>query len=211
MAAKRRILTVSDLPDPADLPAGGEFRVPYDTVLTPLARDEAARRGITLRETSVADATPTVSPARTVALGADHGGFAMKQYLKPLIEQLGFAVKDFGVHQETAVDYPDLALPVAQAVSRGEAAFGVIVDGAGIGSCMVANKVSGVRAALCYDKASARNSREHNDANVLTLGGRLIPFELAAEVTALWLQTPFTGGRHARRVEKINALDAGKK
>jgi ribose 5-phosphate isomerase B len=132
----------------------------------------------------------------------------MKQFLKPRIEQLGFVVKDLGAHDESPVDYPDLALAAAQAVARGEAAFGIIVDSAGIGSSMVANKVPGVRAALCYDKASARNSREHNNANVLTLGGRLISFELAAEIAALWLATPFAGGRHARRVDKINALDA---
>lgn len=205
MANKRRILTV------ADLPAEGEFCVPYDAMLTPEARDEAARRGVLLREVPEAEAVPRVSPERVVALAADHGGFAMKQFLKPRIEQLGFTVKDLGVHDETPADYPDLALAAAQAVARGEAAFGIIVDGAGIGSCMVANKVAGVRAALCYDKASARNSREHNNANVLTLGGRLIPLELAAEIAALWLTTPFAGGRHARRVEKINALDAGKR
>ncbi len=206
MAGPRRIVTVSDLP-----PGPGEFRVPYDAILTPLARDEAGRRGLLLREVPEEQAAPAQEPSRLVALGADHGGFAMKQYLKPLLEQLGFTVKDFGVHQETPVDYPDIALAVARAVAQGEAAGGIIIDGAGIGSCMVANKVPGVRAALCYDKASARNSREHNNANVLTLGGRLIPFELAAEVVALWLHTPFAGGRHAKRVAKIDALDAGRK
>ncbi len=204
MPANRRIVTV------ADLPAGGEFRVPYDTLLTPLARDEAARRGITLREAPEAESVPAIPPERLVAMAADHGGFAMKEYLKPLVEQLGFMVKDFGAHDEAPVDYPDLALAVARAVGRGEAAWGIIVDGAGIGSCMVANKVAGVRAALCYDKASARNSREHNNANVLTLGGRLIPFDLAKEIVAVWLNTSFAGGRHARRVEKINALDAAR-
>jgi len=204
MPNKRRILTV------ADLPAEGEFRVPYDAMLTPLARDEAARRGLIVREVPEAEAVVRPSADRVVVLAADHGGFAMKQFLKPRIEQLGFVVKDLGSHDESPVDYPDLALAAAQAVARGEAAFGIIVDGAGIGSSMVANKVPGVRAALCYDKASARNSREHNNANVLTLGGRLIPFELAAEIAALWLATPFAGGRHARRVDKINALDAAK-
>lgn len=204
MPKKRRILTV------ADLPSEGEFRIPYDAILTPLARDEAARRSVTLREVPEAEAVVRPSAERLVALAADHGGFAMKQFLKPRIEQLGFVVKDLGAHDESPVDYPDLALAAAQAVASGEAAFAIIVDGAGIGSCMVANKVPGVRAALCYDKASARNSREHNNANVLTLGGRLIPFELAAEIAALWLATPFAGGRHARRVDKINALDAPK-
>jgi ribose 5-phosphate isomerase B len=120
---------------------------------------------------------------------------------------MGFAVKDFGVYEEKTADYPDQAAAVARAVAGGEAGFGIIIDGAGIGSCMVANKIPGVRAALCYDKATARNSREHNNANVLTLGGRLIPFELAAEIAAVWLNTSFAGGRHQKRVEKIDALD----
>lgn len=204
MAVKRRIITLADVPECAE---GGEFRVPYDAVLTPLARDEAARRGWRVREVPEGEAAAPLNPARTIALGADHGGFAMKQYLKPLLERMGFAVKDFGIYEEKAADYPDQAAAVARAVAGGEAAFGIIIDGAGIGSCMVANKIPGVRAALCYDKATARNSREHNNANVLTLGGRLIPFELAAEIAALWLNTSFAGGRHQKRVEKIDALD----
>ncbi len=202
-AGKRKILTASDVPD---LAAGSEFLIPYDAILTPLARDEAERRGLTIREVRESEATHTADPDHTVAMGADHGGFAMKQYLKSFLEQVGFTIKDLGTHEDKPVDYPDIALAVAQAVSRGEARFGIIVDGAGIGSAMVANKVRGVRAALCYDKASARNSREHNNANVLTLGGRLIPLDLAAEIAALWLHTPFAGGRHAKRVEKIDAL-----
>jgi ribose 5-phosphate isomerase B len=202
--ARRRIFTTDDLPE------AGELLVPFGAVLTPLARDEASRRGVTVREAPAADAAPRPDPARTVALAADHGGFLMKQHLKPFIERAGFRVNDFGVHCPQPADYPDLAVAVARAVASGEAAFGIIVDGAGIGSCMAANKVPGVRAALCYDKASARNSREHNNANVLTLGGRLIPLELAAEVALLWLNTPFAGGRHAARVAKIDALDGGR-
>lgn len=204
MGTKRRIVTVADLPLG---PGGAEFRVPYDAVLTPLARDEAERRGLVIREVPESEAAVAPAPGRLIALAADHGGFAMKEHLKPVIERLGFLVKDFGVHEEKTVDYPDIALVAAQAVARGEAAFAIILDGAGIGSCMVANKVPGVRAALCYDKASARNSREHNNANVLTLGGRLISFDLAAEVVAVWLNTAFAGGRHQKRVDKINALD----
>jgi ribose 5-phosphate isomerase B len=160
-----------------------------------------------VREVSEGEAATPPNPARTIALGADHGGFAMKQYLKPLLQRMGFAVNDLGVHEEKTADYPDQAAAVARAVAGGQAAFGIIIDGAGIGSCMVANKIAGVRAALCYDKATARNSREHNNANVLTLGGRLIPFELAAEIAAVWLNTSFAGGRHQKRVEKIDALD----
>jgi ribose 5-phosphate isomerase B len=207
MPAKRRIITVADLPAG---PEGAEFRVPYDAVLTPLAWEEAARRGLKVREVPEAEAAAPAAPARTIALAADHGGFAMKQYLKPLLQDMGYALKDFGVHEDKPADYPDLALAAARAVAAGEAACGIIIDGAGIGSCMVANKVPGVRAALCYDKATARNSREHNNANVLTLGGRLLPFELAAEVAALWLNTRFAGGRHQKRVDKIDALDKRK-
>jgi ribose 5-phosphate isomerase B len=112
-----------------------------------------------------------------------------------------------GVHEEKAADYPDIALQVAELVAGGAAARGVAIDGAGIGSAMAANKVPGVRAALCYDRASARNSREHNNANVLTLGGRLLTFTQAEEVLRTWLATPFAGGRHASRVAKISEIE----
>lgn len=131
----------------------------------------------------------------------------MKEALKPLFEELGLAVRDVGVHQEKSADYPDLALAVAELVASGTAARGVMVDGAGIGSAMAANKVPGVRAALCYDKASARNSREHNDANVLTLGGKLLTGTQAEEVLRTWLSTPFGGGRHQPRIDKISAIE----
>jgi ribose 5-phosphate isomerase B len=105
------------------------------------------------------------------------------------------------------VDYPDLAEAVANAVVRGDAWRGIVIDTAGIGSCIAANKVPGARAALCYDRATARNSREHNDANILSLGARLIPAEVAREIVAVWLETPFAGGRHQRRVDKIRAIE----
>ena len=197
----RRIITVSELPPE------GEFLVPYDAVLTPLARDEAERRGLKIREVAEKEAARPAPPEKVVALGADHGGFQLKEQLKPLLEQLGLQAEDFGVHDEQPADYPDLALKVAEAVATGRAARGIIVDGAGIGSAMAANKVPGVRAALCYDKASARNSREHNNANVLTLGGGLLPADVALEVAAAWLTTPFAGGRHEKRVAKITAIE----
>ncbi len=145
-----------------------------------------------------------------VALGADHGGFPMKEQLKPVIEGLGFQVLDLGTHSTEAVDYPDFAVAVARAVADGRAWRGVMVDGAGIGSAMAANKVAGVRAALCYDLTTAKNAREHNDANVLTLGGTLIGPRLAADIVGAFLQTEFGGGRHGPRVEKINVLDASR-
>ena len=150
-----------------------------------------------------------VSPAsrRVVALGADHGGYALKEALKTLVQSLGYTVTDCGTHSTESVDYPDFAYAVARLVSAGQAWRGIVVDGAGIGSCMAANKVPGVRAALCYDHASAVNSREHNDANVLTLGAGLIGPALAAEIVRTWLATDFGGGRHARRIEKITAIE----
>lgn len=202
---KRVIITVGDLP------AEGELLVPFDAVLTPLAREEAQRRGLTLREVAAEEAGKEAlrrrTPERIVALAADHGGFRLKEQLKPLIEQLGFTVQDFGVFEEKPADYPDLAVLVAEAVAAGRAAQGIVVDGAGIGSAIVANKVPGVRAALCYDKSSARNSREHNNANVLTLGGRLLPVDVALEIAATWLTTSFGGGRHEKRVAKISQIE----
>jgi ribose 5-phosphate isomerase B len=191
----------------AELPESGELLVPYDAVLTPLARDEAERRGVIVKEVAAADATRVFPAEKIVALASDHGGFALKEQLKPLLEQLGLVAEDFGTFEEKPVDYPDMALQVAEAVASGRAARGIVVDGAGIGSAMAANKVPGVRAALCYDKASARNSREHNNANVLTLGGRLLSAEAALETAATWLTTPFGGGRHQKRVDKITAIE----
>jgi ribose 5-phosphate isomerase B len=142
-----------------------------------------------------------------VALGADHGGFRIKEALKPILESLGLEVRDVGVYDEKPADYPDLALKVAELVASEKAARGVMVDGAGIGSCIAANKVPGIRAALCYDKASAKNSREHNDSNVLTLGGRLLTESQAEEVLRTWIATPFAGGRHQERVRKIFEIE----
>ncbi|MGD8625186.1 MAG: ribose 5-phosphate isomerase B [Anaerolineae bacterium] len=136
-------------------------------------------------------------------MGADHGGYAMKEDLKTYLGGLGYDLVDCGTHSSDSVDYPDFAYAVARMVSEGQAWRGIIVDGAGIGSCMAANKVPGVRAAMCYDHATAVNSREHNDANVLTLGGMLLGRNLARDLVKTWLETAFGGGRHARRVNKI--------
>jgi ribose 5-phosphate isomerase B len=156
-----------------------------------------------------AAALPQAAPGgHIVALGADHGGFAMKEELERHLQAAGFSLLDCGTHSAEAVDYPDFAEAVALKVSSGEAWRGIIVDGAGIGSCMAANKVHGVRAALCYDYATAVNSREHNDANVLTLGAGLIGLALAKQIVDTWLRTEFGGGRHAKRVDKIMAIEA---
>jgi ribose 5-phosphate isomerase B len=145
--------------------------------------------------------------AKSVAVGADHGGFEMKEMLKPYLTEMGYEVIDCGTYDKKSVDYPDFAFAVAQMVSEGKVWRGIMVDGAGIGSCMTANKVPGVRAAMCYDYTTAVNSREHNDANVLTLGGGLIGINLAKQIVSTWLVTEFGGDRHARRIEKIMAIE----
>jgi len=190
-----------------DIPLTGELRVVLGTIVTLSARDAARERGVRILELPPDQVSGIAPPERTVALGADHGGYRMKELLKPVFAELGREVRDAGVNDEAPADYPDIAEKVALLVAEGKAARGVIVDGAGIGSAMAANKIPGVRAALCYDKASARNSREHNNANVLTLGGRLLTPTQAEEVLRTWLATPFGGGRHAARVGKISQLE----
>ncbi len=143
----------------------------------------------------------------TVALGADHGGVSMKTAIAERLRELGHGVLDFGTVTKDPVDYPDFAVAVAKAVAEGHAAMGVMIDGAGIGSCMAANKVRGVRAASCHDVTTAANAREHNNANVLTLGAGFIGPRLATVILDTFLATPFAGGRHKARVDKIDALD----
>lgn len=145
---------------------------------------------------------------KTIALGADHGGYEMKEMLKQHLSQLGHQIIDCGTHSSESVDYPDFALAVGKKVGQKEACCGIIIDGAGIGSCMAANKIKGVRAAMCYDYSSAVNSREHNHANVLTLGAGLIGQSLAKQIVDVWLNTEYGEGRHAMRVEKIMAIEA---
>ncbi len=142
-----------------------------------------------------------------VYIGSDHGGFELKEHLKGFVEKLGFQVVDFGTYSTEPVDYPDIAFLVAEKVASEKGSLGIMIDGAGMGSAMVANKVTSVRAAACYDTYGARNSREHNDANVLTLGSQIIGKGLAEEIVKIWLSTSFAGGRHCRRVEKIMAVE----
>ena len=157
------------------------------------------------RENADRKAAPTGT--LSIALGADHGGFGLKEMLRGYLEERGFVTFDCGTHSTDAVDYPDLAAAVARRVASGESDVGIVVDGAGIGSCMAANKIAGARAAMCYDISSARNSREHNHANVLTLGAGLIGEGLARQIVDAWLETEWGSARHARRVELITALE----
>ncbi len=146
-------------------------------------------------------------PDLCVALGSDHGGFELKERLCAALAARGIAIEDCGTHDTRAVDYPDIAVAVARRVTSGACTFGIVVDAAGIGSCMAANKVAGIRAATCHDEMTVRNSREHNDANVLVLGSRVLHPGFAKRLVFLWLRTPWSGGRHAPRVAKIDALD----
>ena len=145
---------------------------------------------------------------RVIAIGSDHGGFNMKQSLIPYLEELGCQVIDCGPENADSVDYPDFAFKVAELVSKRKVYRGIMIDGAGIGSCMTANKVPGVRAAMCYDYATASNSREHNDANYLTLGAGLIGLNQAKIIVKTFLNTEFGGGRHAKRVDKIMDIES---
>jgi deoxyribose-phosphate aldolase len=197
----RRIVTTEDVQG-----ARGELRVPPGAIVTDRARELSAELGVAIVYEDGPSEAAVLSP-RVVALGSDHAGYDLKEYLKQFLTDSGYAVQDQGTHSRDPVDYPDFARAVAQAVAAGKAWRGIVVDGAGIGSAIAANKVPGARAALCYDRATARNSREHNDANVLTLGARLIPAELAREVAAAWLETRFAGGRHQNRIDKITALE----
>jgi len=201
------------------VPGGGRLEVPAGALITPLARDAAAERGVELASGPGPDLSAPESgrqkrgqgsgssPSPVVALGADHGGFRLKEELKGFLVEQGYEVTDCGTHSTDPVDYPDYAYAVARLVSDGRAWRGILVDGAGIGSCMAANKVPGIRAAMCHDHATAVNSREHNDANVLTLGGTLIGAGLARQIVKTWLDTPFGGERHARRVGKIMDIE----
>ena len=143
----------------------------------------------------------------TVAIGADHAGYALKEEIKAYLKELGYGCEDFGTYSTEAVDYPDIAKQVAEAVAGGTYERGIVLCGTGVGSSMAANKVPGVRAALCNDLFTARYSRLHNDANVLAMGARVVGAEVAKEILKTWLSTEFEGGRHLRRVEKIRLIE----
>ena len=151
----------------------------------------------------------TVDKVLRVAVGSDHGGYKAKELLKSYLGSLGYRVVDVGCHSQESVDYPDFALAVARKVAAGDCERGIMIDGAGIGSSMVCNKVRGIRAALCYDLKTVANSREHNNANVLTLGGPLHSPADLCEMSKVWLETRFAGGRHWPRINKMMAVERG--
>jgi ribose 5-phosphate isomerase B len=197
--ADKTLITEEDIRAVA---AGAALRINAKALVTPLAADLARERHISFERIAAAEGH---TPGK-IAVGADHGGFEMKEALKGLLTELGCDYKDFGTNSTDPVDYPDIAHAVALAVSRKTCNLGIMIDGAGIGSCMVANKVPGVRAAMCYDEASARSSREHNGANVLTLGGKMISDQKMRDIVRVWLSTELTEERHRRRVAKIDSM-----
>ena len=199
--SSKKVITEDDV---HGLEEGARLRIAEGARLTPLAADIVRERRIELVRRVPRRGS---GKSRVVAVGADHGGYKMKEELKHLLAELNHSVRDYGTNSEDAVDYPDFAHAVARAVSEGVADVGIIIDGAGVGSCMTANKVPGVRAAACYSVAVAKNSREHNDANVLTLGSKTITSAEMREITSAWLSTEITEDRHRKRVAKITAIE----
>jgi ribose 5-phosphate isomerase B len=196
---------------------GRSLECTLDTIITPLARELAEAEGIKFisvkmeaspkeGQPGVLKVVPTVQPSRqigVVAFGSDHGGFQLKGVLMEYAKNLGYPITDVGTQNEEPCDYPDFAYAVAQMVSSGSAWRGVMIDGAGVGSCIVANKVRGIRAACCYNEFVARNAREHNDTNVLTLGSRVTGTEVCKAILKTWLESSFAGGRHLQRLKKV--------
>jgi ribose 5-phosphate isomerase B len=194
---RREVVTAGELAGVAD---GGSITVPDGAVVTPLAREEADRRGIRLT-------AGLNGGQRLVAVGCDHGGFALKDDVMAAVRDLGHRVLDLGTRDTNPVDYPDYARAVAEAVASGQCAFGICIDGAGIGSAIAASKVPGVRAATCCDERMAANAREHNYANVLSIGSGYLDAVKAHAVVRTFLTTAEGPERHARRVAKIDAIE----
>lgn len=197
----KTLLTEDDL---RGLEEGARVRIAENARFTPLARDIVNDKKLVLITKS--PRRPALK-VRSVAVGADHGGFEYKERLKEFLGQMGLNVRDFGTNSKDAVDYPDFAHAVAEAVGRGHVDVGIIIDGAGIGSAMAANKVPNVRAAACYNVALAKNSREHNGANVLTLGSGQNSFDEIKQIVEAFLTSEITEERHKKRVGKIDAIE----
>ena len=185
-------------------------------IVTDAAKDRAKQLNVRIEISKETKSTQTLSTSKqivpigtneTIAIGSDHGGFALKEVLKPFLQSLGFNVLDLGTNSEESCDYPDFAYAVASIISTGGASRGIMIDSVGLASAIVANKIEGIRAACCFDEYSARSSREHNNANVLTLGGKTLGAESAKSITKVWLETPFSGGRHQKRLDKISDIE----
>jgi len=197
----KTLITEDDL---RGLEPGSKLRVSTTVRFTPLAQDIVNDLQIALIRKEPRKATVKV---RSVALGSDHGGYQMKEQLKGFLSDFGINVRDFGTNSGDAVDYPDFAHAVAQSVSGKQVDVGIIIDGAGIGSAMTANKVPNVRAAACYSTALAKNSREHNGANILTLGAGQNSFDEVKQIVEAFISTDISEDRHKKRVGKIDNID----
>ncbi|MFN2500823.1 MAG: ribose 5-phosphate isomerase B [Pyrinomonadaceae bacterium] len=199
--SSKTLITEDDL---RGLEPGSKLRIAENVRFTALAEDIISDRQIVLIRKSPRKSTAKV---RSVALGADHAGFKLKEQLKNYLADFGLQIRDFGTDSENAVDYPDFAHAVAKSVSGRQVDIGIIVDGAGIGSAMTANKVPNVRAAACYSAALARNSREHNGANVLTIGAGQTSFEQAKDIVEAFISSDLSEERHQKRVSKIDNVE----
>jgi ribose 5-phosphate isomerase B len=187
------------------LPEGSLLEVAPGTILTDVAREWIEKHRIELVESTAR--SPHPEPSR-LAIGCDHAGFDWKEALKRYLVEIGASFHDYGTDSTSSVDYPDFAHRVAVAVALGQARQGIVIDGAGMGSAIAANKVPGIRAAVCHDEVQARNAREHNDVNVLALGSRLMPLENLRRVVAVFLTATCTEPRHRARVAKIEAIES---
>ena len=192
-----------------------DIEIDKNTIITPSARDKALQlkvKFVERRETQQKfnyplAPEPKIDGKKVVAIASDHAGFKLKEEMKKFISELGYSILDLGTNSESQVDYPDFAYAVSYAVLSGKAWRGVMIDGTGVASSIVANKVPGIRAACCHNEFTARISREHNDANILTLGARVIGSELAKEIVRVFLETNFGGGRHLQRLNKIFEIE----
>jgi ribose 5-phosphate isomerase B len=221
MTKKRPLITERDVVEATRLGSRVIF-IQADTLITPSAADEAHKHNIQFSIQNTAS-TPVPGPnpkagstsvsqepqvkSITIAIGSDHGGFSMKESLKIFLTDQGHQVIDVGTDSEQPCDYPDFAYAVASLVSSNQADRGIMIDSVGAASAIAANKVPGIRAVPCYDEFVARSSREHNNANVLTLGGKVLGLEVAKSLVKVWLNTPFAGGRHLPRVNKISDIE----
>jgi len=187
-----------------------------ETIVTAAARDRSQQLGIRVEKkkenklsAAAVSARPTEQPGakETIAIAGDHGGFGLKEQMKPFLTNLGYNVIDLGTNGEEPCDYPDFAFSVGTMVIKGTASRGIMIDSVGMASAIAANKIPGIRAACCYDEFSARSSREHNNANILTLGGKVLGSELTKSILKVWLETAYAGGRHQKRLDKISDIE----
>jgi ribose 5-phosphate isomerase B len=199
----RKVVTAADV---VTVAPGGELEVDADALITPLARDEAAVRAITLKLRAVKGADTKASNSKRIVMASDQAGLALKTELKKFLAAEGFSIRDLGVHTPVGGEATDQTIAAAEAISRGQAECGIVIDASGIGLAIAANKVPHIRAAVCHDQASARASREFDDANVLALGSRWLTIEAARELVWLWLNTPFAGA-HKPKLDRLAALE----